>query len=839
MAKDSKKSSDKPSKYIPQVSTKWREEYKRDNKYWNNRDEYNKAGELYARLDEMKEARRSNCYWGEDGGMHQSWDDHWDHMMKIWSMWHARPDEDDPRPNLKSTFAYNAVETAMTEMYDLNLMPAVLPWTTKGQKYAPVIENIIKYPILRYGFNDTWLEAFQEALMLGNAFMKVTYTKVVRTKKWKKLKDFSKEDLKKLEDGEVAIFQDKQVIQYNDVDWIHLPIQEYYPDPYARRQHGRHYAALDGIWERSMGFDAFKYEFSNKRGFVNIDKVMPGDDMKDDNPFFKWPENWHGSDNVVVQEWEDVINDRVRYTANGIYIGEMPMPNHGKLSVMHIGMVKFPHQYYYVGLVDVLEGLQTEDEVVRNKFLELLELVMAPPIIANNVVSGEFKDQFDSARYNTGEIISISGSPSEIQFMAPAITRMSEVFGLRAQIREDVIAVSLIDPKASAMPTKSPTAFEAMQMSAATMKGFAKTLKSFSQGISDGLKIQWAMQKQEYPLQMEPEDIEKRKGDKASSLLKSREIFSRDVKIIEADDKIEVIKKPGKDFPMEVKDKYFDLTEEDIDVMISSESQLPQSKAANVRKAEMAMTQLMPLFLQAIANPKMLQDQRVLTLLKQYVRAHGMDEDAIMEGEAEDPEDAVKRAEEQEAFMHKNAKVGFDNPAYKPVMGIFGEPLAHVNKHLETMAALNTLMQARSSRMAELDAKAQRITTEGGMIDPKMTEEKLELQEQYEFYEKFKKEMKDHITVDKLTQEKATEAILSAEAGMPPGQMPIGPGGPPGMPPMGPGQMGPGGMPMDPAMMPPGGPGGAPPMPGMPGGQMPNIPGPQSMSPQDMQAMAM
>lgn len=871
----------KKTKYTRQFSSldDAKGRYKRNRAVFNNRGEYDKVCELEYRLDIMKDARHSNCYWGYDGGLWQSWDDHWDWLTKAVMMWRAAPTEEYPEPNLKSTFIYNAAETAMTELYDLNLMPAVNPWTRKGEIYAPAIENIVKYPIIRHNLNYVWLDAFQEALWLGNSFLYTTYTKIVRKVKIKKLKDFSKADLKKMESDNMAIYQDKEIIEYNDVDWLHVPPQEYYPDPYARHQHGRNFAAIDGIWERSMSYEQFMAEFGNRRGFTNLDKVKSGMDRRDDNPIFRPPESLEGTDNVVVQMWENKGEDFQRYVANGVFVGEQPLPNHKQLGMVQVGAVKVPNQYYYMGLGDVLIGLQTEDEVMRNSFLELLEISLKPPIVANNMVAGEFKDQWEGARYQTGEIISISGSPSEVQWMQPAIDKLASVFGMRSQIKDDVISVSLIDPKASAQPTNSPTAFEAMQMTTATMKSFAKLLKSFSRGVGTGLKLQWALQRQEYPLQMEPEDLKAMEGDKSNyqyqkkdNNLKSREIFTEDVQIEEGeDDELEVKKTPGKKHPFYIKDEYLDLDDDDCEVIISPESQQPMSKISRVKKTEEALSQLMPLYMAMRQDPTLSQDPRIMALHNDYVLAHDMDND-YLQSESEDPEEQISRAQDQHAAMWKNSKVSPEDPKSEklmPVLGEFDEPMLHRLEHLKRFNAITKLQQEKQKKLDQVQAQMQEMTpqpltdemgvdfetgapTGGPMMDPMMPEpdpnvlalleqESEKISGEVEQLQRFLDQLLEHYEVDRMTFDQAQEVLMAQQAGTQPGQENAMPGPPPDIAMQQQAQqdmmmqqqsmmMG-----MQPGMMPPAPmPGAMPPgQPGMPPQQV-NIPGPTADNPQAM-----
>lgn len=752
----------------------WRDNYKRDTRFWNNQTEYTKVAELEEERENMREARQSNCYYGVDGGEFKSFDDKQDNNMKMWAQWKAAFDPNDPRPNLKSTFVYNAVQTAMTEVYDASFMPSVVGWTKKGIKVEQEVENIVKYPIIRYGFDIEWKDAIQEALIGGNAFLKINYEKIVVTKKIKKLKDFSKEELKKLEKmGEIAIYQDRQIIQHNDVIWTHIPFNEYYPDPYARKQHGLNHAATKGLHEYVISYDNFKARFGNRRGFINIDKVRPGSDRMEDNPIFKFPEDHKKDNNVVVRELEDLGRDFTRYTANGVWLADIPIDNHKELSVVHIGCVKFPNQYYYLGLGDVIEGLQVEDEVMRNKFIELLELNLTPPIIANNQVAGEFKEQYETARYNIGDIISISGSPQEIQFMAPAISKLSELFGMRAQIKEDVISVSLIDPRASSQPSvRSETATETVAMMQATMKSFAMTMKTVSQGLNKGLNIQWALQRQEYPLTLEPEEIEKRKGDKSESqakgLMKSREIFSQDVLIVENKDKYEVKKTPGKLNPFYIKDEYLDLEDGDVNVIITAESLQPLTKVSKIRKTEQALSQLFPILAQdaQMKGIPPLEYGPIQVLLKDYVIAHGNNED-ILEFETEDKEESIERSIEQHQQIYKNAELEPSSPGYKMVLGCYDEPKAHTNEHLRALQGINALVDKvkmeRDSTMAETVS----MIETGQQPNEAVVNEISDLQAKLGKLERIKVQLEEHLEVDRMTEEQGTEKLLLKETGLP------------------------------------------------------------------------
>jgi len=228
-------------KYINPLKENWKKNYHRSEdslKMYNRRSEYNEVGESLEGYEDARRSRDTECYWGRDGGQYTSWTDRWDYLTKLVNGWRAAIDEKNPRPNLKSPFAYNVAETVMTEMYDMDFGFESIPLTPKGLKYYRAVDNIINYPIKVYGFDEVWLDAMQESAWLGNSFLETDYTKIIRKKKLKKLKSFTKEELKKLEGDDIAIYQNREIIEHNDVNWIHRSCYDTVVDAYASKMHG-------------------------------------------------------------------------------------------------------------------------------------------------------------------------------------------------------------------------------------------------------------------------------------------------------------------------------------------------------------------------------------------------------------------------------------------------------------------------------------------------------------------------------------------------------------------------------------------------------------------------
>ena len=758
-------------KYVPLTKSNWKGKYHKSSRY-NNKSEFTKVGDLSERLDILKAAVRGGCYSGRDGGPRQDWHEQWKHDTKVVDMWRAADDPDDPRPNLKSPFAYNACETAMTELWDTNPMPSVYGLTKKGEKYEKVIENIIKYPLLKYSQNDIYMDVFQEALWIGNSFVQDTYKKVVRKAEFKKLKGFDKKELKRMEKNDIAIYVDKEYIEYNDTTKIHLSPFEYYPDNMAKYQHDVNKGSEDGIREYELSYDKFRRLYDNRPEYRNVDKVTPGAFMeRKENTIFQFPDNFNGSDNVLMWEWEDRTQDITRHVANGIWLGDIPLDNHKQLSVTHFGAIKIPHQFYYMGLGRVIEGFNAEDEVMRNKLLEVLELSITPPIIASNQVAGEFKDQYDSAKYSLGEIISISGNPNEINWMVPPISKLAEVFGMRAQIKEDAMSVSLINPSASNMPANDQTATETIALQTATMKGFAKTMKSFARGLKTSYKIQFATQRQEYPLQMEPETIKIREGD-SKNLHKSRSFYSQDIEIFDTSGKITVEKKPGKKFPFIVKDEYLDIDDDDIQIVVNAESMHPMSKLNRTRKSEQALAQLMPLYIENLKNPELLKDPRIAAIHRDYVLSHGFDESDYLQSETEDEDEMVERAIKQEAIMWKNSKLrdGVNDDKYKMVIGEYDEPIEHLNHHLRKLKELRQMKDEKIAKLEEIAAEVTQMAMEGGRVSPDLSKEANLLSDELDILLDFIDQLQDHYKTDRLTRAEAEQEELAQQTGMEGGQ---------------------------------------------------------------------
>lgn len=342
-------------------------------------------------------------------------------------------------------------------------------------------------------------------------------------------------------------------------------------------------------------------------------------------------------------------------------------------------------------------------------------------------------------------------------------------------------------------------------MTQATMKSFSKTLKSFSRGIKKGLQIQWALQRQEYPLCLEPEAMEKRKGDKGNSMLKSRTIFTKDVEIIDQGGEFITQQKTGT-FPFKLKDEYFDLEDDDLDIIIAPESQIPMSKASRAKNSEQMLSQLFPILAQdaMVKQIPPMEYEPILEMLRNYIRTHDGDED-ILQSDKEDKEDSIERAKKQEQLIWRNIKLPPEKQ--KKVIGEFDEPLAHRNHHMKTLVGIKATMArleaetGAEEQIGQAGVAGELLFGMPNMMTPEEAQKTMQGQEELENYKSFYSELQAHLEVDKMTEEQAEEQFLSEQLGMEPGQTP---------------------MPMPPGMQAPMG--GAPPM---PTGAVPQIPGPQ------------
>lgn len=709
MAKKSKE-----KKFPTRLTTDWKENFdpEANEGFFQNEEEAESVAELDFRLEEMFNARENR---GEEAGQFTSLTDEWDYYKKLGSMWHGPDDEDDPRPNVKGTFVTSAVRTTMAEMYDQNIGFVVKAWSSKAYKVAPATENIINYPWEKYNYSKEALSAMEESLECGSAWIKGDYRVIEREVKFKptkasEIKDLTKEEKKKIDEGK-SVWRKKTRVEFNDYTIEHVPLTEVYVDPAARCVHGKNYAANDIIRERRLSFEQFLQEYGTNPDFINLDKVHIGSDIEKTHPFFAFPRGSEDENFVIVREWERVLEDEWRITANGVLITPKDYPlkfnGYKGLSYHLLTPMKRAHELYGFGLGKLLEGIQVEDEVVRNGLLEVIEMANDPIIITNNVVHGEFTEQYERSG---GGVISITGDPRQVQWMEAPVTMLAQYLGMRAQFETEAIKVSLIDPKSAALPTQSPTAFEASAMTQATMKAFMMTIKHFAEGLGPLGNMIWEMQKEQYPLQYKPEDIEKRKGNATESLgvkrkqAKSREMLLDGVKL-EEDKTGRLVSKqrPGKKFKFTVKDKFFNMSIDDMDVVMDLEPMRPFSKITQARQAQENLAQFVPLYQNGLdKHPK------IKLLMKDIVYTQGSNPE-LLGDDSEDDEDAIKRALEQQKVIQNSTKVGKSSPAYESVPGIPGEPYSHTGEHVQRLVVLQAMISTHQAKIDVFEEEQQQI----------------------------------------------------------------------------------------------------------------------------------
>ncbi len=638
-------------------------------------------------FNSAKKSRQNNCYWGapsKDG----DWEKRWDLQEKIDLGWSEPPKQDEFESNVKSPMTSGRIESTMHKLRRLNLQFVVRPDNAKDPKdkrKARVIQELVNNLFERREYKSRMMTWFKDCLTHGSAFLHIYYLRKKRNVKMPKVDigKMSEEEREKLKNKE-KLYENEIIYDYDDIAFEPVKIQEIFVDPSARNFHGTSYEAQWIIRRMLPSLEQFKAMYSADPDAKNTNKVRPvshyvGEEVE----FFEPPTDIESDDYVELLHYYNKAEDRYIVVANDVLIKDMPLPyRHKQLPFVKIDAYEVIHQFYGMGIPDKLFNIQSEEEILKNLVYDRLHITANPIVKVKKSIYGEFSKAYQNAE--PGLMIPVNQQddvmPLEYQSMNFDMFR-----GIDALNRDAVLATQ-IDPIQMGVNQKYVSATTSMLTKEQMDTYITSLIDTWTEPLNIAAKQCISLMSQFYTIP---------RVEAAGKTAKNKQVRLLDIEVNEKT--LEVEEKRGRYTYLEIKPEFFNING-DWEVEISPESVEVQSKAIEMQKAQAALAQLAPFFVDpsnpqsAMANPIGWVDGP--KSLEWYMETNSIPKE-LMAVLTEDEDISVERAELQGKKMLQGE--------YIP--GIPGEPEIHKKVHVSQLRLIN-------KQKKDLEAQFEQYTPE-------------------------------------------------------------------------------------------------------------------------------
>ena len=480
-------------------------------------------------------------------------------------------------------------------------------------------------------------------------------------------KEMSDEEKEKVKNRQ-KVYKEEYIYDYDDIAFEPVKIQEIYVDPSARNFHGTSYEAQWIIRRMLPSLEQFKAMYSSDPDAKNINKVRPASAyIGEDVEFFEPPKDVNESNYVELLHYYNKAEDRYVVVANDVLIKDVPLPyKHKQLPFVKIDAYEVLNQFYGMGIPDKLINIQSEEEILKNLVYDRLHITANPIIKVKKSIYGEFSKAYQTAE--PGLMVPVNQqddvAPLEYQAMNFDMFR-----GIDALNRDAVLATQ-IDPIQMGVNQKYVSATTSMLTKEQMDTYITSLIDTWTEPLNIAAKQCISLMSQFYTVP---------RVEAASKTAKNKQIRLLDIKI--NPQTLEVTDDRGKYSYIEIKPEFFNING-DWAVEISSESVEVQSKAIEAQKAQTALAQYAPFFIDpnspqsAMSNPQGWVDGPKMVEWSMEVQGIPKANMAVL---TEDEDISIERATLQGQLM----------AAGEFVPGIPGEPEAHKKVHVEHLKITN------------------------------------------------------------------------------------------------------------------------------------------------------
>ncbi len=422
--------------------------------------------------------------------------------VKAWENWRAEKDADQWQSNHIVPMTFSVIETALSEVVELQLRPSIRPQGEEDGPRAMVMGHAFNYTCEVSGWDKELYDIWQDTFIKGTAIAQEYYWADKRMV----------QNVMTGKDGKDTT-QETEVLDYDDVYMENVRLEDMFVDEKARDFVGP-YAARDCIRRYIMNIDDFKEFFKGDiwDPMGNAKYVKPGGDIN----YYEWykpPDGINKDKDVeVLWYWSTRPHDRLWIVANDVMVRQGPNPyKHKQLPFARNVDVKRTHKLYGKGEPEVLESVQNEADIIRRMNLDRAHLDIDKMFIVSNRVSLNDEDliarphgMIPSDDVNMTKAVEYGDTPQSVETSYK-------------HLEDDSVIGTGINPRAQSLPTAG-SATEAAILKESTLKRIRKKIwimkKEFLPRISQ-LRVANILQFYSQP------KLEKIVGDSATAEFKS------------------------------------------------------------------------------------------------------------------------------------------------------------------------------------------------------------------------------------------------------------------------------------------------------------------------------
>lgn len=697
------------------------ENYDPNYKVWAKKEEWETVGKIRNRIRQMYTARQSNCYLTNTDGS-SSFDNHWDLVEKNYLMY-AKIDQEDPQPNLKSSMAYRTITQidSRERKQQIDFLVEARNDSDESKGRAVTHRYLFKdyfrrNPDIRYRF----FECSKRAKIFGTSIAYIPYTTKIREVMKPKTPDIDREEIKEGKFPKME-FEKETRVDFEDVDFIPWDLRDFYIDPNGQNLHGSSYVATDcaGILYATPA--QVRMMFEGDGNVINLDKIGSTNQENYSSPFFK-PDRDTESGYCEVIFYYNIETDSEIIICDDVLIKEGPIPYEDKRHpFVAFHLIRHPGHFYGMGMVDAVLQLSAEDAALRNARLRNMKLKIEAPIFVGSTIFGDVDNQLD--RVEPGQVVKVSDVQQVKVMETPDIP--FDAWRAAEELKDEAVMNTGINPQGLTLPMASTPATNTVAMK----ETMSDIVNMYSDNLMQGMN-HWGMLLESrfcqfYSLPTKKAALEL--GEK-----QMRELRLEDIVLYDEDGQMKQREiKGSKIIPLEKEMFEWDGEPK---VYISADFVAPISEAFQMRKAQEILPQLAPFAGEpgTEIKPGVPAPIHIRKLIGWYLDQMKIRDKDFLIDEDEDRMDEIEQAmDQQEAMMDGEI-----------VEGIPGEPLAHRYTHSVELMRLNTTTQdPQFIEMMQLpDPEVQEFVS--AVID-------------------YKKNLADHLRIDNLLDQQASEAAVA------------------------------------------------------------------------------
>lgn len=697
------------------------ENYDPNYKVWAKKEEWETVGKIRNRIRQMYTARQSNCYLTNTDGS-SSFDNHWDLVEKNYLMY-AKIDQEDPQPNLKSSMAYRTITQidSRERKQQIDFLVEARNDSDESKGRAVTHRYLFKdyfrrNPDIRYRF----FECSKRAKIFGTSIAYIPYTTKIREVMKPKTPDIDREEIKEGKFPKME-FEKETRVDFEDVDFIPWDLRDFYIDPNGQNLHGSSYVATDcaGILYATPA--QVRMMFEGDGNVINLDKIGSTNQENYSSPFFK-PDRDTESGYCEVIFYYNIETDSEIIICDDVLIKEGPIPYEDKRHpFVAFHLIRHPGHFYGMGMVDAVLQLSAEDAALRNARLRNMKLKIEAPIFVGSTIFGDVDNQLD--RVEPGQVVKVSDVQQVKVMETPDIP--FDAWRAAEELKDEAVMNTGINPQGLTLPMASTPATNTVAMK----ETMSDIVNMYSDNLMQGMN-HWGMLLESrfcqfYSLPTKKAALEL--GEK-----RMRELRLEDIVLYDEDGQMKQREiKGSKIIPLEKEMFEWDGEPK---VYISADFVAPISEAFQMRKAQEILPQLAPFAGEpgTEIKPGVPAPIHIRKLIGWYLDQMKIRDKDFLIDEDEDRMDEIEQAMDQQKAMMDG----------EVVEGIPGEPLAHRYTHSVELMRLNTTTQdPQFIEMMQLpDPEVQEFVS--AVID-------------------YKKNLADHLRIDNLLDQQASEAAVA------------------------------------------------------------------------------